>query len=130
MKLREHKNSKKQGDAGLGLAIGWYTSNGYTVCIPLTDSQSYDLVVENGSGLKKVQVKTATAFKHGGWCVDLRTRGGNRSWSGKTTKVSKDQVDTVFVCTDEPSMYLIPSEESEGKSVLSLGTKYEKFKLL
>ena len=44
--MRKYKNSKKQGDAGLGIAIEYFTTKGYCVCIPLTDSQEYDLVVE------------------------------------------------------------------------------------
>ena len=43
MSLRGQKNSKKQGDIGLGIAIGWFATQGYTVCVPLTDSQDYDL---------------------------------------------------------------------------------------
>lgn len=46
MKLNEHKNSKKQGDAGLGEAIAYFTRLGYTVQLPLTDSQDYALVVD------------------------------------------------------------------------------------
>lgn len=30
IQLKTYKNSKKQGDAGLGTAIGWFSSNGYT----------------------------------------------------------------------------------------------------
>lgn len=53
------KNTKKQGDYGLGSAISYFTSQGYNISIPLTDSQDYDLVVEDTAGfLKKVQVKT------------------------------------------------------------------------
>lgn len=36
--LLEQKNSKKQGDVGLDLAIVYFTSKGYCVSIPLTDS--------------------------------------------------------------------------------------------
>lgn len=59
-------NSKQQGDVGLGAAIGWFTSKGYTVCIPLTDSQDYDLVVETKGKLEKVQVKTTSSTKENG----------------------------------------------------------------
>jgi hypothetical protein len=54
-------NSKKQGYLGLGVAIGWFCQNGYVVNIPLTDSQEYDLVVDNGQGLKKGSGKD---YKH------------------------------------------------------------------
>ena len=37
-------NSKRQGNIGIGAAIAWFTVHGYTVSIPLTDSQDYDLI--------------------------------------------------------------------------------------
>jgi hypothetical protein len=40
------RNSKKQGDWGLGSAIAWFTAQGYTVALPITDSQHYDLIVD------------------------------------------------------------------------------------
>ena len=40
------KNSKKQGDAGLGQAIAYFTMLGYDIALPLTDSADWDLIVE------------------------------------------------------------------------------------
>lgn len=51
--LKDKKNSRKQGDAGLGIAIGWFAKQEWTICFPLTDNQDYDLVVEKDFGLKK-----------------------------------------------------------------------------
>jgi hypothetical protein len=51
-------NPRKQGDVGLGSAVGWFAANGYTVSLPLTDSQDYDVVVDDGEGLARVQVRT------------------------------------------------------------------------
>ena len=39
-------NSKKQGDWGLGRAIAYFTLKEYTVSVPLTESQDYDLIVD------------------------------------------------------------------------------------
>ena len=50
-------NSKKQGDIGMCYAIAYFSKMGYTVSIPITDSQDYDLIIDNGT-LLKVQVKT------------------------------------------------------------------------
>lgn len=46
--MLEQVNSKKQGDVGLGTDISFFTQRGWTVSIPLTDSQDYDLVVDEG----------------------------------------------------------------------------------
>jgi len=121
------KNTKKQGDVGLGAAIGYFVSQGYSVSIPLTDSQDYDLVVDI-DGLKRIQVKT-TSFKskYGRFFVSLTIKGGNRSSSGKIKNFNKDAVDFVFVLTSDGNKYLIPSSVC-GNSI-TLGTEYEQYKL-
>ena len=55
-------NFKQQGNIGMAYAIAYYTKLGYVVSIPLTDSQDYDLIIDTGIKLLKVQVKT-TDFK-------------------------------------------------------------------
>ena len=54
--------NKEKGNSGLGIAIAYFTINGYTVSIPLNDTQDYDLVIEKNGKLESVQVK-ATACK-------------------------------------------------------------------
>ena len=36
------ETNKEKGNTGLGIAIAYYTSNGYIVSIPLNDTQDYD----------------------------------------------------------------------------------------
>jgi Holliday junction resolvase-like predicted endonuclease len=75
--LKEQRNSKKKGDVGLGAAIAYFTRMGYCVCLPLTDSQEYDLIVDIDKILHKVQVKTTTHKKKSGvYSVELRTLDG------------------------------------------------------
>ena len=40
------QTNKQKGNSGLGIAIAYFSINGYTVLIPLNDTQDYDLVVE------------------------------------------------------------------------------------
>ena len=42
----DFKTNKEKGNTGLGIAIAYYSMNGYTVSIPLNDIQDYDLVIE------------------------------------------------------------------------------------
>ena len=65
-------NTKKQGDIGLGQAIGYFTSLGFTVSVPLTDSQEYDLIVDNGFSLNRVQVKRCTYKRKGNYVLNSR----------------------------------------------------------
>ena len=56
------KTNKEKGNTSLGIAIAYYSSNGYTVSIPLNDTQDYDLIVDKNSILKKVQVKSTSCI--------------------------------------------------------------------
>lgn len=38
----------------MAYAIAYYSKLGYTISIPLTDSQDYDLIVDTGTDLLKV----------------------------------------------------------------------------
>jgi len=123
--MLKQKNTKKQGDVGLGVAIGYFVSKGYTVSVPLTDSQDYDLVVDM-DGLKRIQVKTTSyKLKSGSFFVSLTIKGGNRTGIGKIKKFDKDTVDYVFILTDETTKYLIPS--TICKQTVALCADYDRF---
>lgn len=38
--------NKEKGNTGLGFAIAYFTSNGYTVSASLNDTQDYDPIIE------------------------------------------------------------------------------------
>ncbi len=124
------RNSKKQGDVGLGMAIGWFCANGYTVSLPLTDSQEYDLIVDDGD-LQRIQVKTSRhKAPSGSWKVDLRTNGGNMTGAGKTTWIDKSKVDYLFIVTGDGSMYYLPVTLLDEKSnSLTIGNKYKEYQV-
>ena len=102
-------NSKKQGDVGMAAAIFWATKAGYTPAIPLTDSQDYDLVIDTGTALRRVQVRTTRALsENGSFEVNLRVIGGNRSNTGKTKTPATMAYDDLFVLTAAGDAYFIP----------------------
>jgi hypothetical protein len=127
LKLTEHQNTKKRGDVGLGIAIAYFTKCGYTVCFPLTDSQDYDLVVDDGS-LKKVQVKTTIQQKNGKYQVGLRTRS-TIDGTNIYLEFNPGKVDYLFVLTSSNDMYLIPSQQIMVKKGISLCDKYSIYKI-
>jgi len=124
------KNTKHQGNVGLGLAIAHYTSNGHIVSIPLNDSQDYDLIVDFFGVLTRVQVKTcAYQTENGTYNVSLCTSGGNSSRHQKKFH-SSDDYDILFVVTGDRKTYEIPSKDiSHIKNQINLPTKYEKYQL-
>ena len=120
------KTNKEKGNSGLGMAIAYFSTNGYVVSIPLNDTQDYDLIVEKDDKLQKVQVKSTGCFGKGGnYQVALKSCGGTK---GKTYKTIIDtNIDLVFILTADQKMYLIPKSEIFAVSTLSLCSKYDKY---
>jgi len=122
-------NTKKQGDVGLGYAISYFSRLGWAVSIPLTDSQDYDLVVDDPDrGLRRVSIKTTSQRKStGGYEVGLRVLGGNskKNYVHKTADLV--QYDDLFVLTEEGTMYFLP--KPNVKSSIVVGKKYEKYNI-
>lgn len=122
-------NSKKQGDLGLGKAIGYLTECGYTVSLPLTDSQPYDLIVDIENKLNRVQVKTTTYInEYKTYCINLSVKGGNRSYN-TIKKFDKTKVEYIFAVTGDNQKYFIPSSEIKATNNLNLGKQFDKFKI-
>ncbi len=123
------KNTKKQGDIGLGAAIAYFTMKGYTVAIPLTDSQQYDLIVDIDGKLSRVQVKTTRFKGRGSYEISLSIKGGNRSSTGKLHRFDRSQVDHLFVLTEDGGSYFIPTSAIENTCALRLTERLQQFRL-
>lgn len=121
------QNTKRQGNVGLGQAIAYFTKEGYSVSVPLTESQRYDLIVDDGDTLHRVEVKTTRHKPKGTYVVLLSTQGGNQSWSTSKKKFSSKDADYIFVVTDEGVRYLIPASVADGKANLYLGLKCQQY---
>ena len=107
-------SNKEKGNTGLGIAIAYYSANGYTVSIPLNDTQDYDLIVGKDNILKKVQVKVTSC----------KTKG-------ETYKTVVDtNIDELFIVIDSLEMFKIPIKVIKNKSTLNLCEKYEKYNVL
>lgn len=122
------KTNKEKGNTGLGIAIAYYTANGYVVSIPLNDTQDYDLIVEKDNTLKRIQVKaTSCKTKYSTYQVALKSCGGT---SGKTYKTLIDtNIEDIFIFTDELDIYIIPKEIIRNKTTINLCEKYKNYKV-
>ena len=128
----EGLTSKKKGDIALGSAIAYFVSHQYTVAIPLTDSQSYDLVVEKEGTFNRVQIKfTSRKNQWGQYEASLVSTGWK--WNdGKNFKnFDNTESDLLFIQTVEGSCYLIPSSLVTVKSGIVISSqKYEQYKVV
>lgn len=120
--------NKEKGNSGMGLAIAYFTTNGYIVSIPLNDTQDYDLIVEKNNILKRVQVKsTGCKTKYGNYQVSLKSCGGTKGRTYKT--IIETEVELIFIVTENKKMYLIPKEIIKNKATLNLCSKYSQYQV-
>lgn len=113
--------NKDKGRAGMSMAIAYFGSNGYTVSIPLSDTQWYDLVIEKGGEFQTVQCK-ATCNEDN--TIFLRSMGGSK---GKEyDNVLDHPIDLLFCLDKNQQLYLIPVEDirrSGNKKTITISEK-------
>ena len=117
--------NKEKGRAGMALAIAYFGANGYTVSIPLNDTQDYDLIVDKDDKLLTVQVKFTGTKENERYRVKLMTNGRNKNYG----TVKDSSVDILFVVTSNKDTYLIPKEVITQVSNVRLTDMYDKYKV-
>lgn len=122
-----------QGDTGVAYAIQWFMTHGYSVCVPISEHQDFDLVVvEPGCPAQKVQVKTSrvTTDKPGAYEVALRTTNGNNKAERDIRHFDSCTADLLWVLVDDGRMWLIPRKAVMNRSSLTVGgNKYGEFQV-
>ena len=122
------ETNKEKGNSGLVAAIGYYGMLGYTISIPLNDTQDYDLIVDNGEKLLKVQVKaTSQRSPQGYTTVNLQSCGGTVGTVYKTVK--ETNIDILFVLTELQEMYEIPIDAITASKSLNLGPERQEYRV-
>ena len=105
------RTTQRKGDIASTQAIATFTRLGYDVWLPITESAAYDLVVDDGEKLQRVQVKYSSQLD-----VDLRNIHSNSS--GYIVKKSKKNAyDWLYIFTNDKKEYLIKKCLSNRRSV-------------
>lgn len=104
MKILKIESNKDKGRAGLGLAINYFSLQGYTVSIPLNDTQWYDLIIEKDGIFQTVQCKF-TASKDNS--ISLRSTGGTKGKEYDNIR-NHNQLDLIFCADKNLNLFVIP----------------------
>ena len=116
------ETTRNQGDHGVAQALAYYASQGWPVSVPFGEGQRYDLIVDRGGVLSRVQCKsTLSKVRSGSYQAELRPRGGNRSGAGKVSRLSASEIEEVLIVDGEGGLWLFPSSELDGRSTITLG---------
>ncbi|MEK7179845.1 MAG: group I intron-associated PD-(D/E)XK endonuclease [Patescibacteria group bacterium] len=94
------RTTQRKGDVAVSKAVARFTTMGYDVALPFTESAAYDLIIDIGKELKRVQVRY-TSVKE----VALRRIHSNsKGYVVKKTKV--DAYDWLYVFKNTGEEYL------------------------
>lgn len=102
------RETQRKGDIAVAQAIATFTKLGHDVSVPLTESAAYDLVVDDGDVLRRVQVRYASGVE-----VELRRIHSN-SQGYVVKKTRANAYDWLYVLRSDGSEFLIP-ECLEGR---------------
>lgn len=121
-------SSSRQGDIGVASAIEYFVRKGLIVSIPFAEEADYDLIVDDGVNLYKIQVKTSRFKRNKSYQVNIGnyTYIANKPSEGKTKYFSERDVDYLFVLLGNGFKYLIPKDKVESDKKICLG--YKKYK--
>ena len=109
---------KTTGRIGLSMAINYFTVQGYTVSLPINDTQWYDLIVEKNGIFETVQCKATMTEDDS---IDFRSTGGTK---GKEydNLLNHKGLKYLFCVNKDLNMWLIPVSEIGTKKSIRLRT--------
>lgn len=102
---------KQTGRIGLSMAINYFTIQGYTVSLPMNDTQWYDLIIEKDGIFETVQCK-ATKTKDDS--IDFRSTGGTKGAVYDSIQNYRDKLTYIFCVNKNMNMWLIPIKDLDS----------------
>jgi hypothetical protein len=94
------RTTQRKGDIAVSQAIARFTKMGFDVSIPLTESAHYDLIVDTGEEIKRVQVRYCGVRQ-----VSLRrVHSNSKGYVVKKTKINS--YDWLYVFKNSGEEYL------------------------
>lgn len=107
-------NTKQTGDETEARIVAALIAEGYSVSVPFGDNDKYDLVLDTGDRLLRIQCKT-------GWIEDevvrFKTASQTTAGGAVTMEDYDGEVDAFAVrCKDNENLYWVPIEDTGKKS--------------
>jgi hypothetical protein len=109
-------NSKNKGSISEVSILLYFLKMGYTVSIPWGENAKYDLIVDDGQGLKRVQVKTGR-LRRGSVLFQLCSVYYDSKSSKCTVHKYKDGDTDIFAifCPDNGKIYIVPVSKLKSR---------------
>lgn len=114
-------HSRCQGDTSESAAVLYYTMKGFVVSKPLSHSPRYDIIVDDGETIFRVECKSSRCKGSGiSYQVSLVTSGGNRSSVKEVKRICSEKTDIVFIMDGDGNVYEVPAIELSGRKCVNV----------
>src|SRR5271165_7030755 len=120
---QKRMTTKSLGALGEILFTAQAALRGFSVAVPIGETQRYDRIVDNGNHCLRVQVKTTSGTTQPGiYSVDCTHRASKaRSKGKKKVAYTKDEIDFLVIFVfPEDTWYIIPVEALRGRLILTI----------
>lgn len=105
----DRESSNYRGTLSQVKAIAKFTELGYRVSVPIDENSPYDLIIDDGKQLQKIQIKHGR-YKNG---VVMANTYKMHSRTYAKTKYTTDEIDFFCIyCSEIDKFYLIPVTDS------------------
>jgi PD-(D/E)XK endonuclease len=105
------RDTQRKGDIAVSQAIATFTKKGFDIGVPLTESAAYDLLVDDGKDIYRLQVRYTSGKE-----VDLRRIHSNSQ--GYVIKKTKPNVyDWLYILKSDGTEYLIKECLASRRSI-------------
>lgn len=104
------------------MAINYFTLKGYTVSLPINDTQWYDLIIEKDGNFETVQCKATMTDNSE---ISLQSKGGTKGITYDSV-LNHSELDWLFCVNKDLNMWLIPVKDITTKKQISLRTEPNK----
>ena len=98
------------------MAINYFTIQGYTISLPLNDTQWYDLIIEKDGIFETVQCKATQTENN---IIDFRSTGGTKGIEYDNI-LNHSKLDWLFCVDKNLNMWLIPVKDLCNKKQITL----------
>lgn len=112
-------NSKQKGSLAVAQCVAKMYERGYEVLLPFGDRKPYDLVLDTGDRLLKVQCKYAGRSARGWHEASLRVMGGNQSYH-TAKKYADTDFDLLYVYTADGRHFLFEWQDVKCRSTIKV----------
>jgi PD-(D/E)XK endonuclease len=116
----QKRDTKRIGDISEAAVISAFTKRGFDVSVPFGENHRYDLIVDDGQKLLRVQVKTGRV-RNGVIIFNCCSTHGHRRTELKTRPYTGQIELLAMYCPDNEKVYVVPEPElSRSKIQLRL----------